>query len=84
MLGWYGLLGLVLAAAMRYPDGYAAYVVGATFETTDVAGTVSSDDAGETAALAWYPAEDLPADIFTIASSCAVQASTSDTAKLSH
>lgn len=48
---------------VRYPDGYAAYVVGATFETTDVAGTLSTDDAGETAALAWYPAEDLPADI---------------------
>jgi 8-oxo-dGTP pyrophosphatase MutT (NUDIX family) len=48
---------------VRYPDGYAAYVVGATFETSDVVGTLSIDDAGETAALAWYPVEQLPAEI---------------------
>lgn len=49
-----------------YPDGYAAYaayVVGATFETNDVAGTLTKDDAGETAALAWYPASELPGEI---------------------
>lgn len=48
---------------VRYPDGYAAYVVGATFETSDIAGTLSTDDAGETAALAWHPGEELPAEI---------------------
>jgi 8-oxo-dGTP pyrophosphatase MutT (NUDIX family) len=48
---------------VRYPDGYAAYVVGATFETSDVVGALSIDDAGETAALAWYPVEQLPAEI---------------------
>lgn len=48
---------------VRYPDGYAAYVVGATFETSDFAGTLGTDDAGETAALAWYPVEQLPAEI---------------------
>ena len=48
---------------VRYPDGYAAYVVGATFETSDVDGALSTDDAGETAALAWYPVEQLPAEI---------------------
>lgn len=48
---------------VRYPDGYAAYVVGATFETSDVTGAVSVDDAGETAALEWWPEENLPAEI---------------------
>ncbi len=48
---------------VRYPDGYAAYVVGATFETSDVAGTLEADDAGETAALAWWPEDGLPAEI---------------------
>lgn len=48
---------------VSYPDGYAAYVVGATFETNDVAGTLTKDDAGETAALAWYPASGLPGEI---------------------
>ena len=48
---------------VSYPDGYAAYVVGATFETSDVAGTLTKDDAGETAALAWYPASELPGEI---------------------
>lgn len=48
---------------VSYPDGYAAYVVGATFETSDVAGTLTKDDAGETAALAWYPVDDLPGEI---------------------
>jgi 8-oxo-dGTP pyrophosphatase MutT (NUDIX family) len=46
-----------------YPDGYTAYVVGATFETTDIAGSLTTDDAGETAALAWFPVEQLPAEI---------------------
>jgi len=48
---------------VRYPDGYAAYVVGATFETSDVAGTLEPDDAGETAALAWWPKDGLPVEI---------------------
>lgn len=48
---------------VRYPDGYAAYVVGATFETSDVTGAVSFDDAGETAALEWWPEENLPTEI---------------------
>jgi 8-oxo-dGTP pyrophosphatase MutT (NUDIX family) len=48
---------------VSYPDGYAAYVVGATFETSDVAGTLTKDDAGETAALAWYPVDELPGEI---------------------
>ncbi len=48
---------------VRYPDGYAAYVVGATFETSDIAGTLSTDDAGETVALAWHPVDELPAEI---------------------
>ena len=48
---------------VRYPDGYTAYVVGATFETTDFTGTLSMDDAGETAALAWYSVEQLPNEI---------------------
>ena len=48
---------------VSYPDGYAAYVVGATFETSDVAGTFTKDDAGETAALAWYPVDELPGEI---------------------
>lgn len=47
---------------VSYP-GYAAYVVGATFETSDVAGTLTKDDAGETAALAWYPVDELPGEI---------------------
>lgn len=45
---------------VRYPDGYEAYVVGATFGTSDFAGTLRIDDAGETAALAWWPEEKLP------------------------
>lgn len=48
---------------VSFPDGYAAYVVGATFETSDVAGTLTKDDAGETAALAWYPVDELPGEI---------------------
>ena len=48
---------------VRYPDGYAAYVVGATFETSDFAGTLSTDDAGETTALEWFPPESLPTEI---------------------
>ena len=38
-------------------------MVGATFETSDVAGTLTKDDAGETAALAWYPVDELPGEI---------------------
>jgi 8-oxo-dGTP pyrophosphatase MutT (NUDIX family) len=48
---------------VSYRDGYAAYVVGATFETSDVAGTLTKDDAGETAALAWCPVDELPGEI---------------------
>lgn len=48
---------------VRYPDGYAAYVVGATFETSDIAGTLTTDDAGESAALAWYQVDELPVEI---------------------
>lgn len=46
---------------VRYPDGYAAYVVGATFETAEVRGGLRPDDAGETAALSWF-LEDRPPD----------------------
>lgn len=48
---------------VRYPDGYAAYVVGATFETSDFTGNLEADDAGETAALAWWPEDGLPAAV---------------------
>jgi 8-oxo-dGTP pyrophosphatase MutT (NUDIX family) len=48
---------------VSYPDGYTAYVVGATFETTDIAGSLTTDDAGETVGLAWFPVERLPAEI---------------------
>lgn len=48
---------------VRYPDGYAAYVVGATFETSDVTGNLEVDDAGETAALGWWPEDGLPSEV---------------------
>lgn len=50
---------------VRYPDGYAAYVVGATFETSDFTGTLSTDDAGETAALQWHLPNELPSRMNT-------------------
>lgn len=50
---------------VRYPDGYAAYVVGATFETSEFSGALSTDDAGETAALEWQLPNELPARINT-------------------
>lgn len=48
---------------VRYPDGYAAYVVGATFTTTDVTGTLRTDVGGESAALEWFAVGDLPSEI---------------------
>ncbi|UUZ59212.1 NUDIX domain-containing protein [Nocardioides sp. B-3] len=48
---------------VRYPDGYAAYVVGATFETSAVTGDLTTDVAGETVAPAWFAPESLPAEI---------------------
>lgn len=48
---------------VRYPDGYAAYVVGATFETSDVAGTLRVDAGGESADLRWFAATELPTEI---------------------
>lgn len=48
---------------VRYPDDFAAYVVGATFETSDVVGALTTDDAGETAALAWFSPQALPSEI---------------------
>lgn len=48
---------------VRYPDGYAAYVVGATFETSDATGNLETDAAGETVALVWWPEDRLPSEI---------------------
>jgi len=48
---------------VRYPGGYTAYVVGATFETSDVTGELQADDAGETAALVWWPEDGLPSEV---------------------
>jgi 8-oxo-dGTP pyrophosphatase MutT (NUDIX family) len=45
---------------VRYPDGYAAYVVGATFQTTHFSGTLRLDAGGESAALEWFAATELP------------------------
>ncbi len=50
---------------VRYPDGYAAYVVGATFETSEFSGALSTDNAGETAALEWHLPNELPTRINT-------------------
>ncbi|MGI8646108.1 MAG: NUDIX domain-containing protein [Nocardioides sp.] len=47
---------------VRYPDGFTAYVVGATYETRDVAGDLVVDG-DETVALAWFDTGDLPAEI---------------------
>ncbi|SFI03077.1 NUDIX domain-containing protein [Nocardioides psychrotolerans] len=44
---------------VRYPDGFEAYVVGATFETSDVTGALVADGE-ETRELAWFPVESLP------------------------
>lgn len=48
---------------VRYPDGYAAFVVGATFETVEITGRVRPDAAGETAALTWFAPNGLPSNI---------------------
>ncbi|SDD98611.1 NUDIX domain-containing protein [Auraticoccus monumenti] len=48
---------------VRYPDGYAAYVVGATFETSEFSGRLRADDAGETAGLAWFSEDRLPVQV---------------------
>ncbi|HXH78612.1 NUDIX hydrolase [Nocardioides sp.] len=48
---------------VRYPDGFAAYVVGATFETADFTGTIGTDADGESAALEWFDPSDLPSEI---------------------
>lgn len=48
---------------VRYPDGYAAYVVGATFETSEFSGRLRADDAGETAGLAWFAENHLPVQV---------------------
>ncbi|WP_341925446.1 NUDIX domain-containing protein [Nocardioides psychrotolerans] len=45
---------------VRYPDGFEAYVVGATFETSDVAGSLTVDGE-ETLELGWFPVSSLPA-----------------------
>lgn len=44
---------------VRYPDGFEAYVVGATFETTDVTGSLVVDGE-ETLELGWFPVTSLP------------------------
>lgn len=43
---------------VRYPDGFAAYVVGVTYQTHDVSGQLTVDGA-ETVALEWFDAERL-------------------------
>jgi 8-oxo-dGTP pyrophosphatase MutT (NUDIX family) len=48
---------------VHYPDGYSAYVVGATFETSDSTGELATDTAGESAALKWFPPTELPGAI---------------------
>lgn len=48
---------------VRYPDGYAAFVVGATFETFEITGRLRPDVAGETKALRWFAPDGLPSNI---------------------
>lgn len=48
---------------VHYPDGYSAFVVGATFETQEFSGVLRIDDAGETADLAWFAADALPKNV---------------------
>lgn len=47
---------------VRYPDGFAAYVVGATFETADTSGDPVADGE-ETIDLGWFAVDDLPSDM---------------------
>lgn len=45
---------------VHYPDGYSAFVVGATFETHEFGGELRIDDRGEAADLAWFADDALP------------------------
>lgn len=47
---------------VRYPDGNAAYVVGATYGAVEVTG-VPTVDGVESTALAWFRPDDLPAQV---------------------
>lgn len=42
---------------VSYPDGFSAFVVGATFETREVTGSVAADGT-ETIALRWFNEDD--------------------------
>jgi 8-oxo-dGTP pyrophosphatase MutT (NUDIX family) len=46
---------------VSYPDGHRAFVVGATFESTDYHGDLRLDPEGESTELEWFPATRLPA-----------------------
>nr|WP_193607407.1 NUDIX domain-containing protein [Nocardioides lijunqiniae] len=43
---------------VSYPDGFSAYVVGATYEATETTGTLTVDG-GETLALEWFDRDDV-------------------------
>lgn len=47
---------------VRYPDGFAAYVVGATYRTEQTSGRLVADGV-ETAALAWFATDRLPSAV---------------------
>lgn len=47
---------------VTYPDGFEAFVVGATFSTTEVFGDLRPD-ADETLDLGYFPVDDLPENI---------------------
>lgn len=48
---------------VHYPDGYSAFVVGATFETQEFSGQLRNDDAGETVGLDWFASDTLPSKV---------------------
>jgi 8-oxo-dGTP pyrophosphatase MutT (NUDIX family) len=48
---------------VSYPDGYRAFVVGATFRTEAISGELRPDDDGETLELAWFHIGALPLEI---------------------
>jgi 8-oxo-dGTP pyrophosphatase MutT (NUDIX family) len=48
---------------VSYPDGYRAFVVGATYGTDDVLGRPRPDEDGETVELDWFPAGGLPSHV---------------------
>ena len=48
---------------VSYPDGYQAFVVGATYGTDDVLGRPRPDEDGETVELDWFPASGLPSHV---------------------